>query len=177
MEPIPPACNAADGPDRPPRGRDRAATQDEHQPAPPRCRGRETAAPGYTYDLRQDLENRASQTRSIYGSRGRAPAREDGYQAWRDKHNHARAENRIRILSELRRDTTRYRGAAHPLCFKDEVMEHQFPEGFKPVNIESYYGTTDPAVWIEDFLLHIHMARGDDLHAIKYLPLTLKGPA
>ena len=56
-------------------------------------------------------------------------------------------------------------------------MEHQFPEGFKPVNIESYDGTTYPAVWIEDFLLHIHMARGDDLHAIKYLPLKLKGPA
>jgi hypothetical protein len=56
-------------------------------------------------------------------------------------------------------------------------MQHQFLEGFKPVNIESYDGTTDPAVWIEDFLLHIHMARGDDLHAIKYLPLKLKGPA
>ena len=56
-------------------------------------------------------------------------------------------------------------------------MEHEFPEGFKPVNIESYDGTTDPAVWIEDFLLHIHMARGDDLHTIKYLPLKLKGPA
>ena len=56
-------------------------------------------------------------------------------------------------------------------------MEHEFPEGFKPMNIKSYDGTTDPAVWIEDFLLHIHMARGDDLHAIKYLPLKLKGPA
>ena len=56
-------------------------------------------------------------------------------------------------------------------------MQHQFPEGFKPVNIESYDGTTDPAVWIEDFLLRIHMALGDDLHAIKYLPLRLKGPA
>ena len=56
-------------------------------------------------------------------------------------------------------------------------MEHQFPEGFKPINIESYDGTTDPAVWIEDFLLHIHMANGDDLLAIKYLPLKLKGPA
>ena len=56
-------------------------------------------------------------------------------------------------------------------------MDHEFPEGFKPVNIESYDDTIDPAVWIEDFLLHIHMARGDDLHAIKYLPLKLKGPA
>ena len=70
-----------------------------------------------------------------------------------------------------------YRGAAHPLCFTDEVMEHEFLEGFKPVNIESYDGTTDPVVWIVDFLLHIHMARGDDLHAIKYLLLKLKGPA
>ena len=56
-------------------------------------------------------------------------------------------------------------------------MDHQIPEGFKPVNIESYDGTTDPTVWIEDYFLHIHMARGDDLHAIKYLPLKLKGPA
>ena len=70
-----------------------------------------------------------------------------------------------------------HRGAAHRLCFTDEVMEHQFPDGFKHMNIESYDGTTDPAVWIEDFLLHIHMAHGDDLHAIKYLPLKLKGPA
>ena len=56
-------------------------------------------------------------------------------------------------------------------------MDHEFPEGYKPVNIESYDGTTDPAVWIEYFLLHIHMSRGDDLYAIKYLPLKLKGPA
>ena len=72
---------------------------------------------------------------------------------------------------------SQYRGAAHPLCFTDEVLDHEFPEGFKPVNIEAYDGTTDPGVWIEDFILHIHMARGDDLHAIKYLPLKLKGPA
>ena len=56
-------------------------------------------------------------------------------------------------------------------------MGHDFPEGFKPVNIESYDGTTDPAVWIEDFLLHIHMAHGDELCAIKYLPLKLRGLA
>ena len=71
----------------------------------------------------------------------------------------------------------RYRGTVHSLCFTDEVIEQEFPEGFKPMNIESYDGTTDPAVWIEDFLLHIHMARVDDLHAIKYLHLKLKGPA
>ena len=53
-------------------------------------------------------------------------------------------------------------------------MDHEFPEGFKPVNIKAYDGTTDPAVWIEDFILHIHMDRRDDLHAIKYLPLKLK---
>ena len=71
----------------------------------------------------------------------------------------------------------KYRGAAHPLCFTDEVLDYEFPAGFKPVNIEAYDGTTDPGVWIEDYILHIHMARGDDLHAIKYLPLKLKGPA
>ena len=45
------------------------------------------------------------------------------------------------------------------------------------MNIKAYVGTTDPVVWVEDFILHIHMARGDGLHAIKYLPLNLKGPA
>ena len=81
------------------------------------------------------------------------------------------------MSSELHRDIAQYRGAAHPLCFIDEVMQHQFPEGFKLVNIKAYDGTTYPALWIEDFLLHIHMAHGDDLHAIKYLSLKLKGPA
>ena len=56
-------------------------------------------------------------------------------------------------------------------------MEHEFPDGFKPINIESYDRITDPTVWNEDFLLHIHMDHKDDLHAIKYLPLKLKGPA
>ena len=73
--------------------------------------------------------------------------------------------------------TPKYRGAAHPLCFTDEVLDHGFPAGFKPINIEAYDGTTDPRVWIEDYILHIHMARGDDIHAIKYLPLKLKGLA
>ena len=72
---------------------------------------------------------------------------------------------------------TQIQGAAHPLCFTDEVLDYEFPAGFKPVNIEAYDGTTNPGVWIEDYILHIHMARGDDLHAIKYLPLKLKGPA
>ena len=54
-------------------------------------------------------------------------------------------------------------------------MDHGFPAGFKPINIEAYDGTTDPGVWIEDYILHIHMARGDDLHAIKTYPSSSKG--
>ena len=150
LEPVLPAHNAAD---RPSRGRDKAANQAEHHPALPRRKNRDTTAQGHTYDLRHDLENRAGQTRSIYGSRGRAPMRDDGHKAERDKYNHVWAENRRRTPSELHRDLARYRGAAHPLCFTNEVREHEFPEGFKPVNIESYDGTIDPVVWIEDFLL------------------------
>src|SRR4051812_8818915 len=128
-------------------------------------------------DLRQTLDSRAGHTSSIYGSRGHASRHGDGYLFRRDNPNYARAECRRRTPSELRRDVARYGGAAHPLCFTDEVPDHEFPEGFKPANIESYDGTTNPVVWIEEFILHIHMARGDDLHAIKYLPLKLKGPA
>ena len=119
------------------------------------------------------MEYRARQTRSIYGSRGRPTTRDGNHHAG---HKFGRAEHSRQSSLELCRDIAQYRGAAHPLCFIDEVMDHQIPEGFKLVNIESYDGTTDPAAWIEDYLLHIHMARGDDFHAIKYLPLKLKGP-
>ena len=123
------------------------------------------------------MENKAGQSRSIYGSRGRATRHGYDRHAGYNKPKSGWAEYNRPDLFELRRDLTRHRGAAHPQCFTDEVVDHEFLEGFKPVNIESYDGTTDPAVWIKDFLLHIHMARGDDLHAIKYLPLKLKGPA
>ena len=78
-EPLTTARNAADKPDRPLRGRDRTATQAKHQPTFPRRKGRETVAQDYSYDLRQDLDTRAGLARSIYGSRERAPTREDGY--------------------------------------------------------------------------------------------------
>ena len=90
LEPVLPAHNAAD---RPPRGQDKAATQAEHQPTLPRHKNRDTTAWGYTYDLRHDLENKAGHTRSIYGSWERAPMRDDGHPAGRDKHNHTQAEN------------------------------------------------------------------------------------
>ena len=84
------------------------------------------------------------------------------------RHNNSRRHAPARPYTE---------GLLTPCAFTEEVLDHEFPQGFKPVNIEAYDGTTDPGVWIEDFILHIHMARGDDLHAIKYLPLKLKGPA
>ena len=110
-------------------------------------------------DPREGSHQKDGATRSIYGPRKRAPA----YDATQQ--------------TSKQRGTPRYRGAAHPLCFTDEVLDHEFLEGFKPVNIDAYDGTIDPRVGIEDYILHIHMARGDDLHAIKYLPLKLKGPA
>ena len=122
------------------------------------------------------MENKARHTRSIYGSRGRATAHDLDHHTGYTNNKSGRAEHNRPDLVGLRRDIARHRGAAHPLCFTDEVMDHEFLEGFKPVNIESYDGTTDPAVWIEDFHFHIHMAHGDDLHAIKYLPLKPKGP-
>ena len=103
----------------------------------------------------------------IYGSRRRAPTHDDDRHAGYTKSKSGRVEYNRPDSFELRRDVARHRGTTHPLCFTDEVMDHEFPEGFKPVNIESYDGIADSAVLIEDFLLHIHMARGDDLHALQ----------
>ena len=97
---------------------------------------------GNAPDLRDILEDKARQSRSIYGSRGR-PKTHDEYR--RAGYNYSgRAEHSRQRSLELRRDIAQYRGTAHPLCFTDEVMDHQIPEGFKPINIESYDGTTDP---------------------------------
>src|SRR3954471_5269194 len=158
---------AQDMADRPPRGRDRETCQTTKQAMP---RRRFTKARENEPDLRDVLEDKARQTRSIYGSRGHP-----NFQTGQRKSG--RAEHNKHSSAELRKDIAQYRGATHPLCFTNAVMDHKIPEVFKPINIESYDGTTDPAVWIEDYLLHIHMARGDNLHAIKYLPLKLKGPA
>ena len=155
--PIPPNNNTATRPDQPPHCRDRAATNTAH-------------------DLRELLDKKSSAARSIYGSRGHAPTRDYGHQNDHTDQIPVRNKHREQQQPTSCRDTANYRGAVHPLCFTDEVVDHEFPQGFKPVNIEAYDGMTDPRVWIEDFILHIHMARGDDLHAIKYLPLKLKGP-
>ena len=129
------------------------------------------------HDLREDLNKKARKTRPLYGPRDRATARNDGYQANCAGDIPVRGQYRTPQPLDIRHDIARHRGASHPLCFTDEVLAHDFPEGFKPVNIEAYDGTTDHAIWIEDFILHIHMARGDDIHAMKYLSLKLKGPA
>ena len=157
-EAVPPKNNTARRPDKPLHNRNRAATD---------------AAD----DLRELLDKKAGTARSIYGSKGHTPAWDYGYQNDHADRIPVRNQHRTQQQPMARHSTSRHRGAAHPLCFTKEVLDHEFPQGFKPVNIEAYDGTTDPGVWIEDYILHIHMARGDDLHAIKYLPLKLKGPA
>ena len=119
-----------------------------YQPAPPR---QFTTARGNMQDLQDTLENNVGQPRSIYGSRGRATTHGDDRHAGYTNNKSGRAEHNRPDLAGLLRDIARHRGAAHPLCFIDEVMNHEFLEGFKPVNIKSYDGTTDPSVWIKDF--------------------------
>ena len=97
-------------------------------------------------DLQDILENNAGQPRSIYGSRGRATTQDTDRHAGYNTDQSGRAGHYRPDLIGLRRDIARHRGATHTLCFIDEVMEHEFPEWFKPVNIESCDGTTYPAV-------------------------------
>ena len=81
-------------------------------------------------DLRDVLENKAGQSRSIYRSRGRATTRDDERHAGYTKNKSGRAEYIQPDSFELRSHIARHRGAAHPLCFTDEVMDHEFLEGF-----------------------------------------------
>ena len=76
-EALKPTLPAYDAADRPPRGRDKAAYQPEVQPAPRRQSNKNINARGNTQDRRDVLENKAGHARSIYGSQGRAPTRDD----------------------------------------------------------------------------------------------------
>ena len=145
-----PTSPAYDMADQPPRGPDKEAFQPKAHPAPRRHLNKNVKAWGNTPDLRDVLEDKAKHARSIYGPRGCATMRDDNRHAGYSKSKSDRAEHNGQDSFELRRDIAQYRGAAHPLCYTDEVMDHQIPEGFKPVNIESYTAsnTTWPAVTI-----------------------------
>ncbi len=75
---------ALDAADRPPRGRYREASRPSTQAAP-RTKARE-----YAPDLRDMLEDKARQTRSIYGSHGRPTVRDGNRHAG---HKFGRAEH------------------------------------------------------------------------------------
>ena len=129
IEPI--QSKMTDQPDRLPHGRDKMANDATHKSV---------------HDLRELLDKKSGMARSIYGSRKRASAQDQSYQNDHIHRIQARNQNRTQQPSIACHYTSKYRGAAHPLCFTDEVLDHEIPEGFKPMNIEAYDGTTDPGV-------------------------------
>ena len=103
-EVLKPTLPAHDAADRPPRGRDKAAYQPEVQPAHRRQTSKNTKARGSTHDLRDKSKNKVGQSKSIYGSWGRAPTCDDDY--------HAGYTNKS---GRTEYNVARHRGAAHPL--------------------------------------------------------------
>ena len=97
-----------------------------NRPNKPLC-NREKAATDATHDLRELMDKRAGATRSIYGSRGHAPAKDYGHQNDHTDRVPVRNQHRTQQQSTACHDI--YRGAVHPLCFTDEVLDHEFPEG------------------------------------------------
>ena len=84
-----PTSPVYDALDRRPRGRDREAFRPSIQAAP-RRRSKNTRARGNATDLRDILDDKARQTRSIYGLRGRPTTRDGNHHAG---HKSGRAEH------------------------------------------------------------------------------------
>ena len=95
----------------PPQSKNRKAIRSDGRP-----HGQHGAASGATHkparDPHKDSHQKDGSVRSIYGPRKQA------------RQSNARRQN-----SEDH-GTPKYRGAAHPLCFTDEVLDHEFPAGF-----------------------------------------------
>src|SRR3954466_14480269 len=101
-----PTSPAHDMADRPPRGRDREASRPSTK-AMPRRRSKHAKARENAPDLRDILEDKARQTRSIYRSRGRPTARNDDRHSGYNKSG--RAEHSRQNSFELCRDIAQYR--------------------------------------------------------------------
>lgn len=117
----------------------------------------------------------------IYQSEGspRASVEQAGWLAWmakyRDQYTYSKYGDVGTYDACYAINTTRGRGDPPVMylpCFSDRLMAHQFPTGFKLINIERYDGSTDLAVWIEVYILVVHVSNGNDIHAIKYLPVS-----
>ena len=80
----------ADDHDQPPRGRDRPMREDLGDRPPPRQYGKDPVDYLDPHDARCRIEVNRAPPWSIYGSRGRAPAGPDGYDAWMDRNDRAR---------------------------------------------------------------------------------------
>ena len=79
IEPIQP--KTADKPDQPPRGRDKAATQAEQQPAPPPIKiemeefGVTRTTSGRPWTVEQDIQDRSTDREDVLEARRRLPIR------------------------------------------------------------------------------------------------------
>ena len=96
-EALKPTLPAHDAAVRPPRGRDKAAYQPEVQTSPHRQSNNNTKDRGYTKDLRDVLENKEGQSRSIYGSRGRATTCDDDRHAGYNNNNKAFSPKQVGV--------------------------------------------------------------------------------
>ena len=104
-EAVPPKNNTTRRPDVPLHNRNRAATDDAH-------------------DLHEHLDKKASAARSIYGSKVHTPARDYGHQNDHTNQIPVRNKHRTQQQPTACHSTSRYRGAAHPLCFTEIVLDH-----------------------------------------------------
>ena len=97
----------------PPQPKSKENTRSDKQP-----HGQHRAAMGATLkparDPHKDSHQKDGPAISIYGPR-----------------KQALVSNATQQISE-HRGTPKYRGAAHPLCFTDEVLDHEFPADSSP---------------------------------------------
>src|SRR3954464_9724258 len=100
-----PTSPAHDMADRPPHGRDREASRPSTQ-AVPRRRSKHTKARENAPDLREILEDKTKQTRSIYRLRGRPTARDGDRHSGHNKSGWA--EHNRQSSFEVRRDIAQY---------------------------------------------------------------------
>ena len=96
-----------------PQSKNKTAIRSDRRPRG-QHRAANDAARKPVHDPREGSHQKDGATRSIYEPSKRALERN----ATQQKSEH--------------HGTPKYRGAAHPLCLTDEVLDHEFPEGFKP---------------------------------------------
>lgn len=93
-----------------------------------------------------------------------------------NEHDRAiRRDDARHIITTMHADTDM--PSLYPTCFVDDIVDYKFLGNFHLRLVDKYDREQNPELWLADYIRTMQLANEYPYHAIKYLPIMLKGLA